>query len=351
MTLAYFAPDRRYSPRPDARRPTREFQQMVAAFHDAGLKVFVDVVYNHTGEGGGGAGTPPRDVVPAGSTTAPTTRLTNDAVDQDNTGVSGNFNTFNPVAQDLIIDSLAYWHETLGVDGFRFDLASVLGNTCEHGCFRFEHHEPAARRSTASPASSGALQAAAPGVDLIAEPWAIGGGTYQVGNFPRLGRVERRLSRRAAQASEPARLRLGDPGGSLRQPLAGSRDLFGDDGRRPWHSVNFLVAHDGFTLRDLYACNGKNNRQAWPYGPSDGGDDDNRSWDQGGIAAEQRKAARTGMALMMLSAGMPMITGGDEFLRTQFGNNNAYNLDSAANWIELVAGYLRGQLQQTLPSA
>ena len=120
----------------------------------------------------------------------------------------------------------------------------------------------------------------------------------------------------------------------LASRFAGSSDLYGDDGRKPWHSINFMAAHDGFTLRDLYAYNSKQNNQAWPYGPSDGGDDNNHSWDQGGIILDQRKAARTGMAFMLLSAGVPMFNGGDEFLRTQFGNNNAYNLDSAANWLD-----------------
>jgi glycogen operon protein len=95
-----------------------------------------------------------------------------------------------------------------------------------------------------------------------------------------------------------------------------------------------MVAHDGFTLRDVYACNQKNNLQPWPYGPSDGGENDNHSWDQGGIAADQRRAARNGFAFLMLSAGTPMITGGDEFLRTQYCNNNVYNLDSNKNWLD-----------------
>jgi len=124
--------------------------------------------------------------------------------------------------------------------------------------------------------------------------------------------------------------------GTLASRFAGSSDLYGDDGRKPWNSVNFMVAHDGFTLRDLYAYNSKQNSQPWPYGPSDGGDDNNMSWDQAGIAADQRKAARTGLGFLMLSAGVPMITGGDEFLRTQAGNNNAYNLDSSANWLNYV---------------
>jgi glycogen operon protein len=122
--------------------------------------------------------------------------------------------------------------------------------------------------------------------------------------------------------------------GTLATRFAGSSDLFGDDGRRPWNSVNILVTHDGFTLRDVFSYDGKQNLQPWPYGPSEGGDDNNLSWSQGGIAANQRKAARTALALMLLSAGTPMLTGGDEFLRTQYGNNNPYNLDSSKNWLD-----------------
>ncbi|MBX9869677.1 MAG: glycogen-debranching protein, partial [Burkholderiaceae bacterium] len=110
-------------------------------------------------------------------------------------------------------------------------------------------------------------------------------------------------------------------------------DLYQSNGRAPWNSVNFIVAHDGFTLKDLYSCNSKNNLQAWPYGPSDGGEDNNNSWDQSAVAQDQRKAARNGMALLMLNAGTPMMTGGDEFLRSINCNNNPYNLDSSANWL------------------
>ena len=273
--------------------------------------------------------------------------LTNDLqYSWDNTGVGGNYNTRNPVAQNLIVDSLAYWRDTLGVDGFRFDLASVLGNTCQHGCFNFDkmdcgqraqpHRRPNCRRGRPR---------AAPALDLIAEPWAIGGNSYQVGDFPdRLGGVERHLPRLAAQEAEQARRRRGARRRSWPTASPAPSDLYGDDGRKPWHSVNFMVAHDGFTLNDLYACNAKQNNQPWPYGPSDGGDDNNHSWDQGGVAADQRKAARTGLAFLMLSAGVPMITGGDEALRTQFGNNNPYNLDSSANWLLWTRNTDRSQL-------
>jgi isoamylase len=336
MTLGYFAPDRRYSSDQTPGGPTRELKAMVAAFHAQGIKVYVDVVYNHTGEGGvWGADNQTMNVMSfRGLDNRTYYSLTSDYQwPWDNTGVGGNYNTFNTVAQDLIVDSLAYWRDTLGFDGFRFDLASVLGNTCEHGCFSFSTTNPAnaLNRITtelpARPAAGGA------GTDFIAEPWAIGPGTYQVGAFP-WGWAEWNGAYRDVVRKDQNQLGL-EPitPGTLASRFAGSSDLYGDDGRKPYHSVNFVVAHDGFTLRDLYAYNGKNNLQPWPNGPSDGGEDNNHSWDQGNIAADQRKAARNGMALMLLSAGVPMMTGGDEFLRTQFGNNNVYNLDSSSNWL------------------
>jgi isoamylase len=338
MTLNYFAPDRRYSSDKTAGGPTREWRAMVKAFHDVGIKVYVDVVYNHTGEGGPWSGTDGLTVYNVQSWRGldnPTYySLTSDLqYPWDNTGVGGNYNTRNPVAQDLIIDSLAYWRDSLGVDGFRFDLASVLGNTCEHGCFNFDKMDSAnainrIRNELPPRAATGGS-----GLDLIAEPWAIGGNSYQVGGFPSgwiewnglyRDTVRKKQNKVGVEAVTP---------GTVASRVAGSSDLYGDDGRRPWHSVNFVVAHDGFTLADLYAYNEKQNNQPWPYGPSDGGEDHNLSWDQGGVLSEQLRAPRTGLALLMLSAGVPMFTGGDEALRTQFGNNNTYNLDSAANWL------------------
>ncbi|MFI6226456.1 alpha-amylase family glycosyl hydrolase [Micromonospora echinospora] len=337
MTLNYFAPDRRYAYDRSPGGPTREFQQMVKAFHDAGIKVLVDVVYNHTGEGGvySAGGSNVYDIVSWRGLDNPTYySLTADRQSSwDNTGVGGNYNTYHPVAQDLIVDSLAYWKNTLGVDGFRHDLASVLGNTCQHGCFNYHKTDPntalnrITREMPPRPAGGGA------GVDWIAEPWALGDGTYQVGNFP-AGWSEWNGQYRDTLRRDQNKLGVAAvTPGQLADRFAGSSDLYGDDGRRPWNSVNFMVAHDGFTLADLYACNAKNNNQAWPYGPSDGGSDDNISWDHGGIAADQRRAARNGHAFLMLSAGTPMITGGDEVLRGIRCNNNPYNLDSSANWL------------------
>ncbi len=338
MTLNYFAPDRRYSSDKTAGGPTREWKAMVKAFHDAGIKVYIDVVYNHTGEGGAWGGTDGLTVYNVQSFRGldnPTYySLTADFQHSwDNTGVGGNYNTRNSTAQNLIVDSLAYWRDILGVDGFRFDLASVLGNTCQHGCFNFDKMDAGnalnriINELPPRPAAGGA------GIDLIAEPWAIGGNSYQVGNFP-TGWAEWNGKYRDDLRKKQNRMGVEVvTAGLLATRFAGSSDLYGDDGRKPWHSVNFMVAHDGFTLADLYAYNEKQNNQPWPYGPSDGGEDNNISWDQGGVGADQRKAARTGLAFMMLNAGVPMITGGDEMLRTQFGNNNVYNLDSPANWL------------------
>ncbi|MDQ3287536.1 MAG: isoamylase [Pseudomonadota bacterium] len=338
MTLNYFAPDRRYSSDKTAGGPTREWKAMVKTFHDAGIKVYVDVVYNHTGEGGPWGGTDGLTVYNVQSWRGldnPTYySLTSDLrYPWDNTGVGGNYNTRNPVAQNLIIDSLAYWRDNLGVDGFRFDLASVLGNTCQHGCFNFSKTDSGnainrIRAELPPRAATGGT-----GVDLIAEPWAIGGNSYQVGGFPAGWAEWNGIYRDSLRKKQNQMGVVAVTPGELANRFAGSSDLYGDDGRRPWHSINFIVAHDGFSLNDLYAYNTKQNNQPWPYGPSDGGDDNNHSWDQAGVLADQRKAARTGLAFLMLSAGVPMITGGDEVLRTQFGNNNVYNLDSSANWL------------------
>jgi isoamylase len=337
MTLNYFAPDRRYAMDQSPGGPTREWKQMVRAFHDQGIKVYIDVVYNHTGEGGlwDGTGNVASLLSFRGLDNATYYELTGgNKFNYDNTGVGGNFNAANDTARDLIIDSLKYWKNSMGVDGFRFDLAVVLGNRCTTDCFDFDKIDGknalnrAVRELPVRPAAGGA------GADLIAEPWGIGSGAFQLGNFPSgWGEWNGAFRDTIRSAQNKLGVEAITPG-QIAARVAGSSDLFGDDGRRPWHSINFMDAHDGFSLRDVYAYNRKNNGQAWPYGPSDGGEDNNRSWDQGGDPAMQRQAARTGMAMLMLSAGVPMITGGDEMYRTQYGNNNAYNLDSDKNWLD-----------------
>jgi glycogen operon protein len=336
-TLNFFAPDRRYSSDKTPGGPTREFKAMVKAFHDHGIKVLVDVVYNHTGEGYAWSSTDKNtyNIISWRGLDNPTYyQLTSDFQNSwDNTGVGGNYNTRNTVAQNLIIDSLHYWIHTLGVDGFRFDLASVLGNSCQHGCFNFDKMDPGNALNRIRNEFGVRPEAGGTGVDWVAEPWAIGGNSYQVGGFP-TGWAEWNGIYRDDMRKDQNQLGMSAvTPGTLASRIAGSSDLYQDDGRKPWHSVNFVVAHDGFTLGDLYRCNGKNNNQAWPYGVSDGGENNNISWDQGGVAADQRKAARNGFALTMLSAGVPMFNGGDEYLRGLNCNNNPYNLDSSANWL------------------
>jgi len=336
-TLAYFAPDRRYACDRSPGGPTREFRAMVRAFHARGIKVYLDVVFNHTAEGasGGAAGEVTSLYSLRGLDSAAYYQLArNPHYFQDNSGVGANVLTSAPPGRRLVVAALRYWSAEMGVDGFRFDLASVLGNTCGPGCFRYDRDSAdtalnaAPRELPARPADGGA------GVDYIAEPWGIGDGTYQVGNFPRAwsewNGPYRDLLRQSQNQLDIARVTPG----ALATRVSGSRDFYGSRGRRPFASVNFLVAHDGFTLFDLYRCNAPNNTQPWPDGPSDGGSSNNYSWDQGGDVARQRQAARTGLALLMLSAGVPMITGGDEMLRSLRCNNNPYNLDSERNWLD-----------------
>jgi isoamylase len=334
-TLNYFAPDRRYASNQAPGGPTSEFQSLVKAFHDQGIKVYIDVVYNHTAEGGAWNASDPTtySIFSWRGLDNPTYyELTSDMqYSYDNTGTGGNYNTYNPVAQNLIVDSLAYWRDTMGVDGFRFDLASVLGNTCTVGCFNFSSTDSNTainrilRELPPRPAAGGN------GVDLYAEPWAVGGNSYQLGGFP-AGWSEWNGSYRDTLRQAQNDLGMATiTTGQLATLFAGSSDRF--VGRSPWNSTNLIVVHDGFTLKDLYSCNGPNNNQAWPYGPSDGGSSANYSWDQNGDAAAQRAAARVGFALLMLSAGTPLITGGDEYLRSLRCNNNPYNEDSIANWL------------------
>ncbi len=334
--INYFAPDRRYAADASPGGPTREFQAMTRAFHDEGIKVYIDVVYNHTGEGpSANNGQRARLLSFRGLDNAAYYELAPDRRFYiDNNGVGPNLNTAHPRVRQLVIDSLSYWKDVLGVDGYRFDLASVLGNACLEACFYFNKFEPqnilnrAVSELPARPADGGE------GVDLIAEPWAIGTGTYQVGQFPS-GWAEWNDKYRDTFRVAQNRLSVAHvPPAELARRFAGSSDLYQDDGRKPWHSVNFIVAHDGYSLRDLYSYSSKQNQQPWPFGPSDGGSDNNIEWDHGGDPVAQRQAARTALAFLMLSAGVPMITGGDEMYRTQFGNNNPYNLDSDKNYLD-----------------
>ena len=341
-TLAFFAPDRRYSSDKTAGGPTREFKAMVATFHASGIKVFLDVVYNHTAEGA----SPARTSRALAST--PSAGLDNAAYYElaadhqtpvDDTGTGGNFGTGAQVVRDLVIDSLTYWSSEMGVDGFRFDLAAVLGNSCTSVCFTYDATDPkgilarTVAELPARPAAGGS------GVDLIAEPWGVGTGTYQLGNFPA------GWSEWNGNFRDSIRIGQNEIGSDNLAPstlvakITGSPDSFNHDGRSPSASINYIDCHDGLTLHDVYAYDQPENAQAYPLGPSSGGTTQNYSWDQamtgaGAPAPAQAQAARTGMALVALSSGVPMFQGGDEMLRTQSGNNNAYNLDDSKMWLD-----------------
>ena len=315
-TLAFFAPDRRYACDRSPGGPTRELRAMVRTFHEHGIKVYIDVVYNHTAEGSGGSLLSLRGVDNAGyyQLDRNGTGFTN------SNGVGADIAGQKPLAQELILDSLRYWTDELGIDGYRFDLAPILGNDCVQ-CFKYK---PDFLARIADEIRA----------DLIAEPWGVVAGSYQVGNFPKgWSEWNDRYRDLIREDQNQVGVAAVTPGW-LAARIHGSSELFRPDGRPPSASVNFLVAHDGFTLHDLYACDAPNNGQPWPYGPSDGGSTNNKSWDHDGSAAAQRQAARTGFALLMLSQGVPMITGGDERLRTQRCNNNPYNLDSPSSWLD-----------------
>lgn len=338
MTLNYFSPERSYAFDQSPGGPIAEFRAMVEEFHRHGIKVFIDVVYNHTGEGGANA------AMPAHSSIYSFRGIDNSVyyelnakkdMYEDNTGCGHNFATFREPVRQFIMDSLAYWKDRMGVDGFRFDLAPVIGNVPENGKFVFKPEDPrgvlkrAVNELPARPAEGG------DGVDLIAESWGVGEGTFVQGRFPKgwaewnaEGFRDHVRSFFNKRGYEPVTI------GQLANAISGSASVFARNGRKPWSAVNILTSHDGFTARDLFSYNDKNNSQPWPYGPSDGGENHNRSWDQGGDEALQRQLTRTALMTLLLSAGTPHLNGGDELYRTLRGNNNPWNLDSVANYLQ-----------------
>lgn len=326
-TLGYFAPNRCYAADPAPGGPTREFKQMVAAFHAAGIEVYLDVVYNHTGEGGQWGGD--RDTVGLTGLTgfaAPDYYvLTDDGRLVDGaTGCGNQTDASSPLFQRLVLDSLAYWTDEMGVDGFRFDLAPVLGRrpddhpredwAAQRG-FVPDHPLLLAIRDLAADRA----------IEVVAEAWDLWG--YEVGNFPPgwaewNGRYRDGLRR----------FLKGDGNtGELCAMVNGDFDHFADQGG-PQRSINFLTAHDGFTLMDLVSFTVKDNDQPWPFGPSDGGSDNNLSWDSGGDRTLRRQRLRNAWTLLLLSRGVPLVVAGDEWGRTQNGNNNPYNLNTIAMW-------------------
>lgn len=335
MTFDYFAPDRRYSYDKSLGGPTREFKEMVKAFHDAGIEVYLDVVYNHTGEGGpwnGDSKNPAYDqrkqceiVSMRGLDNRSWYSLvTSDkSAYWETTGCGNNMQCDNTMVRQFILDSLEYWITKMGVDGFRFDLATVLGREYDSTTGNWNYSKTA--KTLVDIMSLGTKYDA----EMIAESWDCGDGSYQVGNFPAgwggwNGRF-RDAIRNYVGAGKA---------GAANDYIYGDKTNFLAEGG-PHKSVNFVVAHDGFTLADLcsYAGTGNalNSTLKWPFGPSDGGNGDLNSI-AGDTQEMKRQSARNYFAIQMMSRGVPMIVWGDELSRTQKGNNNAYNIDSVGTW-------------------
>jgi glycogen operon protein len=322
-TLGYFAPHAAYSSSGSGGGQVLEFKTMVKELHAAGIEVILDVVYNHTAEG---------------DHTGPTLSFKgidnpgyyrldgqNSARYTDYTGCGNTLDVRRPAVLALLMDSLRYWVTEMHVDGFRFDLASALARSMHDvdrlsAFFDVVHQDPVVSN-----------------VKLIAEPWDVGPGGYQVGNFPPPWTEWNGKYRDTVRdVWSGAHVGVRD----LAYRLTGSSDLYRSDGRRPFASINFITAHDGFTLADLvtYAhkrneANGEDNRD---------GESHNRNWNSGvegpttdpGILALRARQVRNHLATLLLSTGVPMLTAGDELGRTQQGNNNAYCQDNEISWID-----------------
>jgi len=329
-TLAFFAPKRRYL----ASGHRDEFRDMVKAMHGKGLEVFMDVVYNHTAEG--------NELGPTlsfkGIDNASYYRLAEDKRYYINdTGTGNTFNLSNLQAIRFVCDSLRYWAQEMHVDGFRFDLATILG-----------------REPTGFDQRGGFLDAVGQDpllsqVKLIAEPWDCGPGGYQVGHFPP-GWAEWNDTFRDTARS----FWKGDAGklAEFATRLTGSADLFDRRGRRPWASVNFITAHDGFTLNDLVSYNEKHN-DANGEENRDGSNNDSSCnhgaegpTDDAGINALREQQMRNLLATLLLSQGTPMMLAGDERAQTQGGNNNTYCQDNETAWIDWERDTTEGRLAQ-----
>jgi isoamylase len=320
-TISFFSPETRFRRRDFPGSGVREFKAMVKALHAAGIEVILDVVYNHTAEGNHLGPT----LSYKGIDNPTYYRLSADEPRFyfDYTGTGNSLNVRHPQTLQLIMDSLRYWVLDMHVDGFRFDLASTLARSLHEvdqlsSFFTIIHQDPILSQ-----------------VKLIAEPWDVGEGGYQVGNFPIRWAEWNGKYRDAIRSFWKGQ---GAGMGELGYRLTGSSDLYQSDGRAPYSSVNFVTAHDGFTLADLVSFNEKHN-QANGEENRDGADD-NASWncgaegptDDAAIRALRQRQVRNLMATLLLSQGTPMISGGDEIGRTQGGNNNAYCQDSEISW-------------------
>jgi glycogen operon protein len=329
-SIGFFAPDPRYAS--EREQTLREFKEMVARFHDAGLEVILDVVYNHTAEGNELGAT----LSFKGIDNASYYRLMPDDRRYyiNDTGTGNTVNLSHPRVIQMVTDSLRYWVTETHVDGFRFDLGTIL-----------------AREPNGFDNQSGFLKACSQDpvlgtVKLIAEPWDCGPGGYQVGGFPpgwaewndKYRDTVREYWKGDASAAEIAKR------------MCASADEFNHQGRRPWACVNFITAHDGFTLNDWVSYNEKHN-EANNEGNRDGSSD-NRSWNCGvegptddpEINALRARQMRNMLATLLLSQGTPMLLAGDEFARTQGGNNNAYCQDDEISWVNWEIGE-KGQTQ------
>jgi len=333
-TLNFFTPHAAYATE-EARREgpeavLREFKGMVKLLHEAGLEVILDVVYNHTAEEGLGG---PRSSL-RGIDNRAYYRQQEDGAYIDVTGCGNSLNTSTEAASRLVLDSLRYWANEVQVDGFRFDLAVTLGRDATH---EFTPEHPLLRAIVDDPALAD--------VKKIAEPWDVGMGGWRTGGFGDgwsewNDRYRDRVRNFWLSDVDYARRANVSPVGigGLAHRLAGSANTF-DEARGPLASVNFVTAHDGFTLRDLVSYDVKHNHANGEHGRD--GADTNRSFNHGtegrtgepAILATRRKAMRNLMGTLLLSAGVPMITAGDEHARTQNGNNNAYCHDSDLTWL------------------
>ncbi|WP_407716997.1 glycogen debranching protein GlgX [Jiangella alkaliphila] len=321
-TLAFFAPHNAYSASGTRGQQVDEFKAMVRALHEAGLEVILDVVYNHTAEQGDGGPTLSYRGI------ANEAYYHVDPADRsrylDYTGTGNTFRVAHPQVLGLVMDSLRYWVGEMHVDGFRFDLASALARSMHDvdmlGSFMTVIGQDPVLRE----------------VKLIAEPWDIGPGGYQVGEFPHLWTEwndRYRDSVRDHWRGAAAGVR------DLAYRLSGSSDLYADDRRRPYASINYVTAHDGFTMRDVVSYDRKHNEANGEENRD--GTNDNRSWNHGvegdadGALRELRsRQVKNMLTTMLLSTGVPMLLSGDELGRTQRGNNNAYCQDNEISWID-----------------
>lgn len=320
MTLGFFAPDRRYSTKQTFDAQVREFKQMVKAFHQAGLEVILDVVYNHTCEGPVEGPT----LCWRGIDNRTYYALADDMVRyRDTTGCGNSLDCGEPAVVQMIMDSLRYWLEVMHVDGFRFDLATTLGR-------QDRLFSPRANLLTAIYQDPVVSQA-----KLIAEPWDLGENLYQLGNFPE------GFSEWNGRYRDVVRKHLKgdwDTAGEFMLRQLGSPDYF--QRRQPTASVNFVTAHDGFTLRDVVSYFSKHNEANGEKNQD--GESNNNSWNWGhegetddeDILGVRRRMMRNFMTCQLTAWGVPMLLGGDEFMRTQHGNNNAYLQDNDINWYD-----------------